>query len=235
MAALTISTEEVKRLKGLGIINNKGTDNFSIRVPTVSGIVTSEQMIHLAKAAKEFGNGRVLFTTRLSVEIPGVPYDKIGAVTEFLAEVGFAPGGTGPRVRTIVSCKGTTCQYGLIDTFAVSKEIHERFYIGYHNVALPHKFKIGIGGCPNSCIKPSLNDLGVMGWRNGFKVFIGGRWGKKHTEGRALDKIIESQEELYNVIEKTILLFKEEGNAGERFADMIDRLGFSYVQDKILA
>ena len=40
-------------------------------------------------------------------------------------------GGTGSKVRPVVSCKGTTCQYGLIDTFALSEEIHERFFHGY--------------------------------------------------------------------------------------------------------
>ena len=34
MAAATISPQEVKRLKGLGFINNKGTDCFSARVIT---------------------------------------------------------------------------------------------------------------------------------------------------------------------------------------------------------
>ena len=36
MAALTISKEEEQRLKGLGFLNNKGTDNFSARVITVN-------------------------------------------------------------------------------------------------------------------------------------------------------------------------------------------------------
>lgn len=30
---------------------------------------------------------------------------------------------------------------------------------------LPHKFKIAVGGCPNSCIKPALNDFGIEGHR----------------------------------------------------------------------
>ena len=66
-------------------------------------------------------------------------------------------------MRPVVSCKGTTCQYGLIDTFALSEEIHERFYHGYSSVKLPHKFKIAVGGCPNNCVKPDLNDLGIIG------------------------------------------------------------------------
>lgn len=48
-------------------------------------------------------------------------------------------------VRPVVSCKGTTCQYGLIDTFGLSEKLHDRFYEGYHTVTLPHKFKIAVG------------------------------------------------------------------------------------------
>ncbi len=36
------------------------------------------------------------------------------------------------------------------------------------------------------------------------------------------------------VIEKAILLFKDEGIAGERFADTVKRLGFEYVNEKLI-
>ncbi len=35
-------------------------------------------------------------------------------------------------------------------------------------------------------------------------------------------------------MERAILLFREEGVTGERFADTVNRLGFDYVQDKLL-
>lgn len=41
MSSLTLSKEEEKRLKGLGFLNNKGTDNFSARILTVNGKVTA--------------------------------------------------------------------------------------------------------------------------------------------------------------------------------------------------
>ena len=69
MAALTISKEEEQRLKGLGFLNNKGTDNFSARVITVNGKVTVAQHRCLADAAEKFGNGNLTFTTRLTVEV----------------------------------------------------------------------------------------------------------------------------------------------------------------------
>ena len=161
--ACTISKEELTRVKGLGFLNNKGTDYFNGRVITRNGKITSKEMIHIAEAAEKFGNGEVVFTTRLTVEIRGVHFENIAPLCKFLEEGGLSTGGTGQKVRPIVSCKGTTCQFGQIDTFGLSEKIHERFYLVYHTVKLPHKFKIAVGGCPNNCVKPNLNDLGVIG------------------------------------------------------------------------
>ena len=51
MSSLTLSKEEEKRLKGLGFLNNKGTDNFSARILTVNGKVTAAQHRAMADAA----------------------------------------------------------------------------------------------------------------------------------------------------------------------------------------
>lgn len=294
MAALTISKEDEKRVKALGFLNNKGTDNFSGRIITVNGKITAEQQICIGEAAKLFGNGVVTYTTRLTVEVQGIPYDKIEEFRAYIAKAGLVTGGTGSKVRPVVSCKGTTCQYGLCDTFAVSEEIHNRFYVGYNNVRLPHKFKIAVGGCPNNCVKPDLNDIGIIGQMipnfdedacngckkcsvvaicpvkaakvedgvlaideeicnhcgrcigachfdaiedgtPGFKIYIGGRWGKQVAQGKALSKIFTTKEEAFDVIEQAILLFREQGETGERFAHTIDRIGFEEVEKQLLS
>ena len=103
MAALTISPEEEKRVKALGFLNNKGTDNFSARIITVNGKVTAAQQKVIAEAAEKFGNGTITYTTRLTVEIPGVPFDKIEEFQEFISKAGLITGGTGSVVRPVVS------------------------------------------------------------------------------------------------------------------------------------
>ena len=72
------------------------------------------------------------------------------------------------------------------------------------------------------------------GFVNGCRIYIGGRWGKKVARGRALGKLFTDKEEVLSVVEKTICLFRDEGIAGERFADTIERLGFDYVEKKLL-
>ncbi|MGN1451391.1 MAG: FAD-dependent oxidoreductase, partial [Eubacteriales bacterium] len=161
-----VSSEDMTRVKALGFLFDKTTaDCFNGRVITRNGKLTAEESRAVAEAAKRFGSGEITMTSRLTLEIQKVPFDNIEPLREFLAQYGLETGGTGSKVRPVVSCKGTTCQYGLIDTFALSEEIHERFYKGYRDVKLPHKFKIAVGGCPNNCVKPDLNDLGIIGQR----------------------------------------------------------------------
>ena len=163
----SVPQSEITRVKGLGFLWDKRTpDKFNGRVITRNGKITARECAAIAEAARRFGSGEMAMTTRLTVEIQGVPFDNIEPMREFLRqEAGLETGGTGAKVRPVVSCKGTTCQYGLIDTYALSEKIHKQFYEGYRTVKLPHKFKIAVGGCPNNCVKPDLNDVGIVGQR----------------------------------------------------------------------
>lgn len=291
---MILTPEEIKRVKGLGCLQDKRYgDRFNIRVLTRNGKITCEEQRALADAAERFGSGEIAMTTRQTVEIQCVPYENLDALMAFLKAHGLESGGTGPKVRPVVSCKGTTCQYGLCDTYGLSETLHKLYYQGYHDVKLPHKFKIAVGGCPNNCVKPNLNDLGIVGQRivhvdpdqcrgckqckieaacpmqaakvvdgkitiqadvcthcgrcaekcpfhafddstYGYLVYIGGRWGKKVSHGRPLNKIFTKEEEIIQLVERVLILFRDEGIAGERFADTINRLGFDYVQNKLI-
>ena len=160
-----LTNEQITSVKGRGFLRNRGTDRFSGRIVTVAGLFTPDQLHAIAECSEKYGNGKVIFTARLAAEIVGIPFDKIPEAEAFMAERGLYFGGTGAKVRPITACKGTTCVYGNIDTQALAKVIYDKFYIGMRDVKLPHKFKIGVGGCPNSCMKPSLNDVGVEGCR----------------------------------------------------------------------
>ena len=158
-----LSSEQITSVKARGFLRNRGTDCFSGRVVTVAGMFTPSELRALADCAEKYGNGKVIFTSRLAAEVVGIPFDKIPEAEEFLAERGLRFGGTGAKVRPVTACKGTTCVFGNIDTQAIATVIFDKFYLGMRDVKLPHKFKIGVGGCPNSCMKPSLNDVGIEG------------------------------------------------------------------------
>lgn len=162
---MSLNADQIKEVKNQGFLINRGTELFSGRIITGNGVLTATELKTACEAAEKFGNGNLTFTTRQTVELPGIPYEKIPEFKQFVTERGLSIGGTGRRVRPIVSCKGTTCIYGLHDTQEMAAEIHERFFEGYADVLFPHKIKISVGGCPNNCVKPDINDIGIMGQR----------------------------------------------------------------------
>ena len=163
---MKLKKEDVVSVKGRGFLRNRGTDCFSGRLVSVAGIFSPDELRAIAECAEKFGSGKVIFTARLSAEIVGIPFEMIPEAEAFMKERNLYFGGTGAKIRPITACKGTTCVYGNIDTHALANIIHNKFYVGMKDVKLPHKFKIGIGGCPNSCMKPSLNDVGIEGCRS---------------------------------------------------------------------
>lgn len=153
---MAITEQEIKTLKTEGFLLNRGTEEFSARILTGNGTLQAKMLSQLSHLSETYGNGTVSLTGRLTVEIPGIPYFRIQAFRDEIASLSLATGGTGPKVRPIVACKGSTCIYGLVDTQSLAQRIHTEFYEGWHEVSFPHKFKIAVGGCPNSCIKPEL-------------------------------------------------------------------------------
>ncbi len=151
-------------LKKGGFMRQKQKNNFSLRLRVVGGNLTAVQLAKIAEVAEKFGDGHVHLTSRQSVEIPFIKLEDIEKVKNALAEGGVQPGVCGPRVRTITACQGQQiCPSGCIDTYALARELDERYFAR----ELPHKFKFGITGCQNNCLKAEENDLGIKG---GIKV-----------------------------------------------------------------
>ena len=252
--------------------------SFSGRLVSRGGVYSAEDLKTISEIAAKFGTGKVGFTSRLSAEIVGIPFDKIDAAVLYAAERGLYFGGTGA--------------YGNIDTQALAARIHDEYYIGWASVKLPHKFKIGVGGCPNSCMKPSLNDFGIEGHKvpaynpdicrgcascavekacpsravgvsDGkveisdscrdcgvcagkcpfgvfgesaavYKIFVGGTWGKETRMGTALSRYF-TEEEIFPILEKTMLWYKENAYEKERLGAAIDRLGVAALENALFS
>ncbi len=291
-----LTKEQIIAVKAKGfLLDRNSEDLFAGRVLTKNGYVSSEELAIISKAAEEFGNGTIAFTTRLSAEIQGIPYDNIEALMAFLESHNMKTGGTGDKIRPVVSCKGSTCVFGIVNSKDIALEIHDRYFEGYSQVSLPHKFKIAVGGCPNNCAKPDLNDIGLIGAKTpvvdeeicksckrcacqsnclmkacqksgesetlvidksrcnscgkcikncpfqavktdveGVRILIGGRWGREGRKGSPLNKTFTVQEAL-DKIEEITLYYREHGYKKERFADMIDRIGFDVVESELLS
>lgn len=160
-------TKEVKymavdyaTLKKGGFMRQKQKNNFSLRLAIVGGKLTAKNLAKIAEVAEKYGEGYVHLTSRQGVEIPFIKLEQIDEVKEELAKGDCIPGVCGPRVRTVTACQGNQiCPSGNIDSYHIAEELDKRYFAR----ELPHKFKFGVTGCQNNCLKAEENDVGIKG------------------------------------------------------------------------
>ncbi|NTU93771.1 MAG: 4Fe-4S binding protein [Chlorobiaceae bacterium] len=89
--------------------------------------------------------------------------------------------------------------------------------------------------CINCSVCSSLCPSGawVVG-RKGYTVLIGGTMGRIPRFASVLKRIVESDEELYALIEASIRCYREHGLKKERFGHMIDRIGLENIKEEII-
>lgn len=220
---MELTIDQKKALKGKGYLVYQDDIHFSCRVVTPAGKLSAEQAKKIAEVSTKYGRGSFYFTQRLNVEIPWVEYKNLERLTCDLAEVGLTIGSTGMRVRPVLTCKGSVCKFSLNDTDALTLKLNERFYT---DLKLPNKLRISIAGCSNNCSSPQLSCIGIqLRKANLGAIMIGG----KELSG------LYSTDEAMDIIEKAISYYKENGLEGERFANMIERIGFHTVEKALIS
>lgn len=151
---------DLAEMKKIGMIQLKNKEYFAMRLRAVGGDLTVEQLRKIADVAEKYGEGYVHLSTRQGVEIHGVFHENIETARGELEQAGIRMGACGPRVRVVVACPGNAyCKWGSIETKEIAKYLDKTYF----KVETPHKFKMGVTGCPHNCAKASENDVGVMG------------------------------------------------------------------------
>ncbi len=151
---------DYKALKAGGFMKQKQKGYGSLRLAVVGGNLTAEQIATVSEVAKKYGHGYVHMTSRQGIEIPFIKVEELEEVKQKLAKGGVKTGVCGPRVRTVTACQGSEiCPSGCIDTYTLAQELDARYF----GRELPHKFKFGVTGCQNNCLKAEENDVGIKG------------------------------------------------------------------------
>jgi dissimilatory sulfite reductase (desulfoviridin) alpha/beta subunit len=273
---------DYKELKKGGMMCQAEAGLFSVRLHVVGGRLTTAQLRAIREAADRFGRGEIHLTSRQGVEIPSVPQGALTAVKKFLAPSGVGVGVAGPMVRTVTACQGCrVCPSGVIDSPELAEAADRELY----GKPAPHKFKVGISGCVNNCMKAEENDIGIKGWIEprweapacafcgvcqavcpakaisttgdggtlivdptlcigcgdciascptgsmrekirGYRVFAGGKFGRRPSLGRRIPGVLRTKEEAMAAILVVLDFFREHGKPRERFGDALQRTGF---------
>jgi dissimilatory sulfite reductase (desulfoviridin) alpha/beta subunit len=89
--------------------------------------------------------------------------------------------------------------------------------------------------CINCSVCTSLcpSEGWVVG-RKGYTLLVGGTMGRTPRFASVLKRVVESEEELYELVDRAIACYRKHGLKKERFGHMIDRIGLENIKEEIL-
>ena len=201
----------------------------AVGVAPIAGRVSGTILTAVADLAERVGSDRIRFTPYQKLIILDVPDDRLDELIAGLDALGL-PSTPSHWRRNLMACSGIEfCKLSFAETRKRAQvlvpELEQR--LADLNAALDVPVTININGCPNSCARIQVADIGFKGQviedgdggsTEGFQVHLGGSLGLDSAFGRKLRQHKVTGAEVGDYIERVVRNFTEQREPGERFA-----------------
>ena len=202
-------------------------------VPAMRGGMTNPAELRaIADIAEKYSVPEMKVTGGQRIDLFGIEKEQLPAIWADLNAAGMSSGfAYGKSLRTVKSCIGNRwCRFGTQDSAGMAVELEEMSWGSW----TPHKFKMAASGCPRNCAEATIKDLGVVGIDSGWEIHVGGNGGVKVRATDLLCKV-QTKEEVLEYSAAFLQLYREEAHYLERTAHWIERVGLSYVKQRLVA
>lgn len=201
----------------------------AVGVAAVAGRVTGTILSAVADLMEQAGSDRARFTPYQKLVILDVPDDKVDELVAGLDALGL-PSRPSSWRRNLMACTGIEfCKLSFAETRVRAQslvpELEQR--LSDVNAKLDVPIAVHLNGCPNSCARIQVADIGFKGqWIDdgegnsveGFQVHLGGGLGEASGFGRKLRQHKVTSDELGDYIDRVTRKFLDQRDDGERFA-----------------
>jgi sulfite reductase (ferredoxin) len=208
----------------LGVHKQKDGNNyvgFTFRTGRSSGT----QLMEIADLAAAHGSGRVAATVEQKMVILDVPDDSVELLVAALESRDLPVKPTAFR-RGMMACTGLEfCKLAIVETKARAVDLYAELERRLPDFDTP--ITINVNGCPNSCARFQVGDIGLKGMivddQEGFQVHLGGALGDDAGFGRKLRGLKVTSAELPDYIERVLRNYLTDRADGESFAAWVRR------------
>ncbi|MGV0874913.1 nitrite/sulfite reductase [Mycolicibacterium sp. XJ879] len=200
----------------------------AVGVAPIAGRVSGTILTAVADLMEKAGSDRARFTPYQKLIILDVPDDKLDDLTAGLAQLGLPAEPTHWR-KNLMACTGIEfCKLSFTETRtraqALVPELEKR--LEDINAQLDVPITINLNGCPNSCARIQVADIGFKGQmvddgdgpEEGFQVHLGGSLGLDSGFGRKLRQHKVLSKDVGDYIDRVVRNFVKQREDGERFA-----------------
>ncbi|AGN20324.1 MULTISPECIES: nitrite/sulfite reductase [Corynebacterium] len=203
---------------------------FYLGVKPTVGHTTGEQLIAIADVAEKHGITRIRTTAEKELLFLDIERENLTTVARDLDEIGLYSSPSEFR-RGIISCTGLEfCKLAHATTKSRAIELVDELEERLGDLDVP--IKIALNGCPNSCARTQVSDIGFKGQTvtdadgnrvEGFQVHLGGSMNLDPNFGRKLKGHKVIADEVGEYVTRVVTHFKEQRHEDEHFRDWVQR------------
>jgi len=204
----------------------------AVGVAPIAGRVSGTILTAVADLAEQVGSDRIRFTPYQKLIVLDVPDDRVDELVAGLDALGL-PSTPSRWRRNLMACSGIEfCKLSFAETRVRAQslvpDLEKR--LADLNAQLDVPITVNLNGCPNSCARIQVADIGFKGQMvddgndgagpvEGFQVHLGGSLGLDSGFGRKLRQHKVTSTELADYIERVVRNFIAQRGEGERFAE----------------
>ena len=203
---------------------------FWVGVAPIGGRVSGTTLTAVADLAARHGSGRVRLTAHQKLLVLDVPEAEVATLVAELDALGL-PANPSEWRRGVLACTGIEfCKLALVETKARARSAVEELERRIPDLDAP--VTIHVNGCPNSCARFQVADIGLKGLVmtgasgetvEGFQVHLGGALGGNARLARKTRALRVEADDLVDYVEHVVTRFRTDQAPGESFAEWAHR------------
>lgn len=214
-------------------IHEQKDGNFYVGAAPTVGRLSAKALKAVADLAEEHGTGRIRLTVQQKLVILDVPGNRTQPLSAELAALGLEVRPSQFR-RGTMACTGIEfCKLAIVETKDRARALITELETRRPDLDLP--LSINVNGCPNSCARFQVSDIGLKGMlatnsvgdqTEGFQIHLGGSLGTSESEsefGRSVKALKLPAEELGDYVDRLIGRYLDAREQGESFAQWTAR------------
>jgi nitrite reductase (NADH) large subunit len=209
-------------------LQNDGT--YSIVPQMQGGLTTPAELKALADIAVKYKVPTIKVTGGQRIDLLGIAKENLNDMWDDIAAAGMESGyAYGKATRTCKSCVGKEhCLMGTQDSMGLSVKMEDAVWSHF----MPHKFKMGVSGCPRNCAEATIKDFGVICTEKGYEIHVAGACGIR-TKACLKDRFFATEDEVIQYLKAFTQLYRVEANYLERVMHFEERVGLDYIQSQL--
>jgi sulfite reductase (ferredoxin) len=221
-------------------VHRQRRGRFYVGVAPVVGRVSGDVLHGLADAVQRAGSDRVRFTPEQKIVVLDVEAPKVADLLDDLEAIGLSARASTFR-RGTMACTGIEfCKLAIVETKGAGARLVDELERRFADV--PELFTadapgltININGCPNSCARAQIADIGLKGVQlpdpsdpqgptvEGFQIHLGGGLGLDVGFGRKVRGLKTTSADLPDYVERVVRRWLDQRADDETFAAWVAR------------